>query len=619
MLRTRPVRPMPDALAAIAALAVAGLAAGAAAEVTFNRDVAPIIFRSCASCHRPGQSAPFSLLTYEDARKRARQIAAITGMRLMPPWLPSPGYAEFAGDRSLTDEQIRTIRQWAREGAVEGRASDLPPRPEFAEGWQLGEPDLVVEMPAAYTLVADGPDVFRDIVVPVPITETKYVRGVEFDPGNPRAVHHAIIEADPTQSSRRLDAQDEGVGYEGMVTGDSVAPGGHFIGWTPGHVPAMNPEGMSWRLEPETDLIFQFHLLPTGRPETIRARIGLHFSEEPPEREPFILLLGSFDIDIAPGRTDYVVEDSYQLPVDVHALSVYPHAHYLGKDMQGWATLPDGTKKWLIRIKDWDFNWQDQYTFAEPLFLPKDTVIAMKYTYDNSADNVRNPSDPPRRVVFGNRSTDEMGTLLLQVMPNDWVDRRVLAAHYERKFPIDGIARLEEKLEASPDDAPTREQLALLYLRLGEIRKARFQLEESLRLDPSSASAHTNLAIIERRLGRVQVAIGHFEKALSLEPDNLFAHNNLAWTLATFVDPAEGRAAEALEHARRAVELADEDSGALLDTLAAAYAANGRFEDAVRTANEALALVASPRRADLALRIRQRRDLYLEGQPYRAQ
>jgi len=213
-LRPRAVGPDTSARPAVPA---------APAHVTFNRDVAPIVFAECAACHRPGEAGPFPLLTYDDVRRRASQVADVTRRRVMPPWLPAAGHGEFLGDRRLSDEQVATIGRWVEQGAPEGAAADMPPRPPFADGWQLGEPDLVVRMPEPYVLPADGADVYRNFVLPVPLAAGRWVKAVEIRPGNAKVVHHAFLLADRTPASRRLDALEPGVGYGGMDAGDGTA------------------------------------------------------------------------------------------------------------------------------------------------------------------------------------------------------------------------------------------------------------------------------------------------------------------------------------------------------------------------------------------------------------
>ena len=347
-------------------------------ELTFNKDIAPLFFDHCAACHRPGASAPFSLLNYSQVSKRAEQIVDITARRIMPPWLPEHGYGRFKGERRLSDEQIAMIGRWVQQGRMRGDTADLPPLPQFKDGWQLGQPDLIVQMDRPYKLAAQGSDVFRNFVIDVPVTTTRYIKGVELRADNMQVIHHALIEIDRTGTSRRLDELDEQAGYAGMYDSGSDRPDGHLIGWVPGKTPFMTDDDMAWRLKPGSDLVLQLHMFPTGRPEQIRASIGLFFTDQQPTKVPALLRLGTHKIDIAAGRSDYPINDSYVLPVDVTVIGVYPHAHYLGKQMKGFATLADGSVTWLVYIKDWDFNWQDMFQFAEPIYLPRGTRLDMQ-------------------------------------------------------------------------------------------------------------------------------------------------------------------------------------------------------------------------------------------------
>jgi hypothetical protein len=402
-------------------------------RLTFTKDIAPIIWTRCAACHRPGEIGPFSLLTYDDVKRRATLIGTVTSRRLMPPWKPEPGKGAFQGDRRLPDAELQKLQQWIAAGAPEGNPADLPPKPEWGSGWHLGTPDLVVRMDEPYTVRADGPDAFRTFVIAVPLAKARYVRAIEFQPGNARVVHHANLGVDRTQASRQLDRRDAEPGYDGNMVIDARYPEGQLLGWTPGQAPHASPAGMPWRLEPGSDLVVQLHLQPTGKVETLRASVGVFFTDTPPARTPIGLRLGSETIDIPPGEHAYAIADRYTVPVDLDVLAVQPHAHNLARRMEADATLPDGTIRPLIAINDWDFRWQDVYRFVAPVALPKGTTIAMRYTYDNSADNVRNPHRPPARVVWGQNTTDEMGDLWLQVAARPPEDHQVLAADVRRK------------------------------------------------------------------------------------------------------------------------------------------------------------------------------------------
>jgi tetratricopeptide (TPR) repeat protein len=518
--------------------------------LTFNKDIAPILFQQCASCHRPGQFAPFSLLTYREAKERAPLIAVAVESRRMPPWLPERGFGEFEGERRLTNVQIGLIKQWVEEGAVEGSPADLPPAPEWAEGWQIGEPDLVVEIPEPYTLHAQGPEVFRNFVIPIPVSDARYVRAVEFRPGNARAVHHAVMMIDRGPTSRRMDEEDPGPGFDGMFSiGEAFSPGGFFLGWTPGQVPSAGDGSMSWRLEPGTDLVLQLHLRPTGQPDTVEAAVGLYFAETPPQRVPALLRLGSQTIDIPAGQKDYTIRDTYVLPVEVEVLGLYPHAHYLGKQMQAFATLPDGTTRRLIQIDDWDFNWQGEYRYKEPILLPAATALSMRYTYDNSASNPRNPSDPPVRVVYGPGSTHEMGDLWIQVLPRDSIELAILNEDFTRKELRALADGFEQLARFNPGDAQARYNLGLALQALGEPDGAIEQYREAVRIRPDYAAAHNNLGSLYESRGEQEEALEHFRRALDAEPDYAQAHYNAGNVL-----QERGESVAAIEHYRRAIQ-----------------------------------------------------------------
>src|ERR1700674_3032372 len=321
-------RPLLLGLLALAACQSSSSVSGR--TLTFNADIAPILFEHCGSCHRPGQQAPFSLLEYEGVRSHARLIATVTGRRLMPPWLPERDHGEFLNERRLSDEQILAIQRWVAQGAIEGDPLNKPPVPKWPEGWQLGQPDLILKLPQPYTLRPDGTDVFRNFVIPMPPSPSRYVRAVEFHPDNPRILHHAAIGIDPSRLGRKLDRDDPEPGFAAMAE-DEVK----VFGWSPGKAPFMEPADRAWTLERGSDLVLQLHMLPTGKPEVIQPSVGLFFSSTPPTHEPLQIKLESKAIDIPAGQAGYAIDDSYVLPADVALLSIYPHAHYLAKEMHG--------------------------------------------------------------------------------------------------------------------------------------------------------------------------------------------------------------------------------------------------------------------------------------------
>ncbi len=390
-------------------------------SVTFNRDIAPIVFHNCAPCHRPGEAGPFPLLTYEDVKKHGRQIVAVTQSRFMPPWPPEPQPLKFADERRLGERQIALIKKWVDEGMIEGNPADLPPQPKFVPGWQLGEPDLIVKASKPFQLPATGSDVYWNFILPLPLDRDRWVKGIEVRPGDKRLLHHANVVVDRLELSRKLEKQP-GAGFGGMdirLESGMLGPNGsHFLFWKPGTVPAFEPPDMALRLEKGTDLMLKTHLQPSGKPELIQPSIGIYFTDQPATKHPMLFQFSCDGmLDIPAGDENYVVTDNFTLPVDVDLLAIYPHSHYLGKDLDATATLPNGTRETLIHIKHWDLNWQAVYRYAKPVPLPKGTVIAMHYVYDNSEDNLANPSHPPKRVRAGNRASDEMSQLGFQVLP----------------------------------------------------------------------------------------------------------------------------------------------------------------------------------------------------------
>ncbi len=406
-------------------------AQGADGVPTFSETIAPIVFANCVTCHRPGEAAPFALTSYEDVAKRAKLIVEVTESRYMPPWKAAKGHGEFKDERRLTDEQIAAIRAWVKGGMPRGDRAKMPPLPTFPDGWQLGKPDLVIEMPEAFTVPATGPDIYRNFAVPTGLTEDKWVKAVEFRPSARRAVHHAIFSFVRGGAVKSLEGRGGQPGFGGAMPVAFVPgfqPAGELGTWAVGSTPREFPAGIARRLAKDSDLVLQLHFHPTGKPEIERSTVGLYFADGPPERNVvtpgipglFGLLAG---IDIPPGEKAYTIKRSFIVPRDMHALSVAAHAHYLGKEIRADAILPDGSIKPLLWIQDWDFNWQDRYDYKEPVLLPRGTRIDVTIMYDNSASNPRNPCNPPRRVRWGVQSFDEMGSVNFMMLPVNPVEQ----------------------------------------------------------------------------------------------------------------------------------------------------------------------------------------------------
>jgi hypothetical protein len=353
----------------------------------------------------------------------------------MPPWKADPGSYHFKDERRLTPQEIDTIGRWVSDGMPRGDLARLPPLPTFPSGWQLGQPDLVLEMPQAFRVPADGPDIYRSMVIPLALPQDKWIRAIELRPSARTVVHHVLFFADASGQARQADAADPEPGFAGMRR--AALRNTPLGGWAVGQQPHLYPEGIAIPLPAKSDLVFQYHFHPTGKPEAEKSVVGLYFADRAPDRRltaiQLPVLFGYFaGIDIPAGERHFTVEDSFVLPVDVEGVAIGAHAHYLGREMTMTAALPDGTKKTLLSIGNWDFAWQDRYLFERFVPLPKGTRLTARVSWDNSADNPRNPSNPPVRVRWGEESADEMGSVTLQVVPRQQSDLQTLQRAYRR-------------------------------------------------------------------------------------------------------------------------------------------------------------------------------------------
>jgi Tfp pilus assembly protein PilF/mono/diheme cytochrome c family protein len=523
-------------------------------RITFNGDIAPILYRSCASCHRPGEAGPFPLLTYADAKSHARQIAAVTRSRFMPPWLPDTEGPKFGDEQRLTTAQIARIQAWVDGGAPEGNPGPLPPAPHFAEGWQLGKPDVVVTAAKAFALPPRGSDVYWNFVFRSPVDHTRWLKAIEIKPGDKRLVHHANVLVDRQQNARQQEAEP-GAGFGGMeltIESEIFDPDSHFLFWKPGSAPYVEREGMALRLDKDTDLVLNTHLQPSGKVESIQPTLGLYFTDKPATLHPMLLQLeNDRKLDISPGAKKFVVTDDFVLPVDCEVLAIYPHAHYLGKDLLATATLPYGRSETLIHIPNWDLNWQAVYRYAQPVSLPRGTTISMRFTYDNSEDNIRNPNTPPKRVVGGNRAVDEMAHLWLQVLPKtpagvDTDPRAILQA---------ALAR--HNLEKNPEDFEAHYNLAALLMAGGNAAEAIAHFKKADSIRPNQATVENALGAALLAEGRMEEAVSYLTAALKIRPNYFDAHYNLGNALA-----GKGDFLGALKHFQSAVRLNPEDANA---------------------------------------------------------
>jgi len=460
---------------------------------------------------------------------------------------------EFVGERRLTVEQIGEIQQWFAEGSPQGDPAQTPSLPVYPEGWQLGRPDLVLTNAEPYELAASGRDVYRNFVLTLPDQPIRYVRAMEFHPRN-RAIHHASIRVDSTPESRLRDRREPGPGFGGMdMPPTAETPEGHFLSWQPGRGPYVTADGSSWTIPEGADLVVQVHLKPSGKPEPIQPEIGLYFTDQPPTNHLFKLLLGSKRIDISPGDRAYVVTDHFRLPVDVQVTALNPHAHYLGKDLQGFATLPDGTRKWLLWIPNWSFFWQGDYRLRQPLSLPAGSDLRMRYTYDNSAANIENPSNPPKRVRYGTQTTDEMAELWVQVTAAPAALEALKQVCSERVLQ-DIITASEARLENDDHDAAAHTQLGSIQISSGLVTQGLSHLWAATNADPRLDSPHYYLGLYYRHQNQTAAARREFQKAIELNPDAYKAYGNLG-----FIAESQGHRSEAVKYFKRALEIYPRD------------------------------------------------------------
>jgi mono/diheme cytochrome c family protein len=461
-----------------------------ATQPTFNEHIAPLVWKSCAGCHRPGEVAPFSLLTYADVKKRGRNVLTVVEDRYMPPWHPVPGYGSFRDNPRLSDEQVDTVRAWVKAGMPEGPTEKLGKPPTFTTGWQLGEPDLVVKTLGAFEVPAGGRDIYRNFAIPIGLPEDKWITAIEVRPSARSVLHHVLIFLDEKREAQELDGKDGRAGFSGMRLQRSPMIGSWAVGGLPNHL----PEGLAIHLPKGSDLVLQSHLHPSGKKEQEGTVLGLHFAKERPTRTLVTIQLPPFfgitaGLDIPPGEADFRLRDTFTLPCDVDAVSIGGHAHMLCKSLQMFAELPDGKSTPLLKIDHWDFDWQNRYTFSSLVRLPKGALLRSELVYDNSKNNENNPNKPPRRVRWGRETTDEMGSITLLVVPADEKDVDVLRAAIAKKNTdrIPGLAQEQidaqfQKLDKNKDGKLTKDEvprLNMFFDRLDKDRDGALSKEEA--------------------------------------------------------------------------------------------------------------------------------------------
>lgn len=407
--------------------------------VTYASHIAKIIDRSCIACHRPGQTAPFSLVGYENAKAKANMINVVTTDRRMPPWKATLGYGEFHDENVLTEAEVSQIAQWVKNGSPLGDSKKLPKPRVFTKGeWSLGTPDLIAAPTKSFKIYANGEDIYRHFVIKTNLTKPVWVKAMDVSPGNRRAVHHVIAFIDNTKKGQKLEAQntDGQQGYNSFGW-PGFAPAGSFGGWAPGLNARKLPEGAAFKLNPGEDIVLQVHYHPTGKPEEDLTKVGFYFAKTAKDKlskgqkletitnEVNVSWLLKVPLIIPANDANNVHKRTFPIPVDYKIYSLMPHMHLLGKVMRASVITPEGNTEPLIEIKDWDFNWQMNYALKTPKIVRAGSKIVVEAVYDNSSKNPNNPNNPPKRVTWGEQTTDEMFLFIVTgspVNPNEKMD-----------------------------------------------------------------------------------------------------------------------------------------------------------------------------------------------------
>ena len=380
--------------------------------VTFTKDVAPILERNCQGCHRPGEAAPFSLLTYEQARPWAKAMKEAVRLKKMPPWFADPQYGTFSNDRSMAQKDVDTIAAWADAGAPPGDLKDLPPPVNFVEGWSIPKPDVVFELPQAFQIPASGTIEYQKIIVPTGFTEDKWVQFAEARPDDRARIHHMIAYV-REPGSPWLKDEKPGVFFvapkpkEGDSVDTSALPSDFLVGYAPGQPPEMLPPGQAKLIKAGSDLVLEIHYTTNGTAGTDRSKFGLVFARQSPKERVLTLSATNGKFKIPPGAANYKVDAEFELGTTVKLAGLHPHMHGRGKDFEYRVVYPTGETQTLLRVPRYNWHWQLWYNLAQPLVLPRGAKIECTAHFDNSANNPDN-ADPTKEVVWGDQSWDEM-------------------------------------------------------------------------------------------------------------------------------------------------------------------------------------------------------------------
>jgi mono/diheme cytochrome c family protein len=378
---------------------------------TYTKDVAPILQKHCQTCHRPGEAGPFSMLTYEDTKPWAATMKLVVQQKVMPPWFADPNYGHFANERSLSPEEIRTLVAWANTGAQKGDPKDMPPPVKFEEGWGIPKPDMVFQLPKAYSVPESGMVEYQYVIVPTGFTEDRWVQMMEVRPTDRSVVHHIIAYLREPGSDYFKD-QKTGEFFEAPPPkaddkDTSALPSDFLVGYAPGQPAEILQPGQGKLIKAGSDIVFEVHYTPNGKATTDRTKLGVIFAKEPPKERVLTLSAVNGTFKIPPGDPNYRVDASFDVRTDLKLAGLHPHMHTRGKDFEYRLVFPDGKTETILKVPAYNWHWQLWYNLAEPITLPKGTRIECTAHFDNSANNPENP-DPTKTVIWGQQSWDEM-------------------------------------------------------------------------------------------------------------------------------------------------------------------------------------------------------------------
>lgn len=403
-------------------LAFFSLSSSVGQEVTFAKDIAPIVFKHCTSCHRPGEIAPFALTTYDEVQARGPFIKYVTTSKYMPPWKPQAGLQHYQKENFLSDDQITLITKWVDQGMPRGNVDEEPELPVYPDGSQVGTPDMVVSFSQSYVHKGDGIDEYRYFVIPTNLAEDRYLTALEVRPGNKKIVHHTLVWADSTNASQEADAATPEYGFEGSAASTASNLNNQLPGYVPGQKPIVYKDGLAIRVPKGSDLLLQMHYAPAFSDEKDSTTVNLFFAKVPTTRavQSYVMLpvppILQNDIFIIPANQVKTFHGILPIPVKTTMLGLGPHCHLLGQNWHVFAIRPGNDTVQLIKINEWDFNWQGSYHFVKPVILPAGSTLHAIATYDNTVNNINNPNDPPKLISWGEKTSDEMYYLPLIYM-----------------------------------------------------------------------------------------------------------------------------------------------------------------------------------------------------------